>query len=110
MQKVRPKGSPTFFPFRFSLSLSLSLQPAPLRVSSTAFPNVQYSPRYRRVYIRTLLQTFNNTPCTNTHARTHVRIKRYGTELCYTPMMYSGKFATDAEYRATAFTTCKEDR
>lgn len=39
--------------------------------------------------------------------------RRYGTDLCYTPMIYSGPFSQDAAYRAApenGFQTCPEDR
>lgn len=35
--------------------------------------------------------------------------RRHGCDLCYTPMMYSAKFATDAAYRAAELQTCAED-
>ena len=30
--------------------------------------------------------------------------------LCYTPMIYSGRFVADAAYRSEAFQTCADDR
>jgi len=36
--------------------------------------------------------------------------RRYGTELAYTPMMNSEKFAVDADYRQSIFQTTPEDR
>ena len=39
--------------------------------------------------------------------------RRYGTQLCYTPMIYSGPFSRDKAYRDAAengFQTCQEDR
>eukprot|EP00636_Phaeomonas_parva_P015322 CAMPEP_0118853028 /NCGR_PEP_ID=MMETSP1163-20130328/1768_1 /TAXON_ID=124430 /ORGANISM="Phaeomonas parva, Strain CCMP2877" /LENGTH=352 /DNA_ID=CAMNT_0006785509 /DNA_START=205 /DNA_END=1260 /DNA_ORIENTATION=- len=36
--------------------------------------------------------------------------RRYGADLCYTPMFHSRLFSEDAAYRAMAFTTCPEDR
>jgi len=35
--------------------------------------------------------------------------RRYGTQLAYTPMMYSAKFAADVAYRNTEMQTCAED-
>ena len=39
--------------------------------------------------------------------------RQYGTQLCYTPMIYSGPFSRDQAYREAAengFQTCPEDR
>ncbi|CAE7370769.1 DUS1L [Symbiodinium natans] len=39
--------------------------------------------------------------------------RKFGAQLCYTPMIYSGPFSTDADYRAApenGFQTCPEDR
>lgn len=36
--------------------------------------------------------------------------RRYGADLCYTPMFYSTKFATDAQYREQVLHTCAGDR
>ncbi|CAE7816469.1 DUS1L [Symbiodinium sp. CCMP2592] len=39
--------------------------------------------------------------------------RQFGAQLCYTPMIYSGPFSTDADYRAApenGFQTCPEDR
>jgi len=36
--------------------------------------------------------------------------RRYGTQLCYTPMMHSKIFATDAAYRSKHFVTDPQDR
>ena len=36
----------------------------------------------------------------------HFCFPQYGAQLCYTPMMYSDKFASDAAYRAAEFQTC----
>ena len=39
--------------------------------------------------------------------------RQYGTQLCYTPMIYSGPFSRDEAYRAApenGFQTCPEDR
>jgi len=35
--------------------------------------------------------------------------RRHGADLCYTPMMYSGRFAADAAYRAAELQTCAAD-
>ena len=35
--------------------------------------------------------------------------RRYGAELCYTPMIYSERFVGDAAYRAAELRTCAED-
>jgi hypothetical protein len=36
--------------------------------------------------------------------------RKYGAQLCYTPMMHAGVFVRDATYRAENFVTCAEDR
>lgn len=36
--------------------------------------------------------------------------RRHGADLCYTPMMYSGKFVENREYREMEFATCIADR
>ena len=36
--------------------------------------------------------------------------RRYGADLCYTPMFHSGNFVRDAKYRRDNLTTCPEDR
>lgn len=36
--------------------------------------------------------------------------RKYGADLCYTPMMHSAKFTESVKYRKENFTTCKEDR
>jgi len=36
--------------------------------------------------------------------------RKYGAELCYTPMMSSEQFAVDEAYRCEAFQTCEQDR
>jgi tRNA-dihydrouridine synthase 1 len=36
--------------------------------------------------------------------------RRYGAELCYTPMIHSGVWLRDEGYRNDVFTTCAEDR
>ena len=37
-------------------------------------------------------------------------MKKYGAQLCYTPMIDSKSFANSAAYRASSFSTCKADR
>eukprot|EP00697_Spironema_sp_BW2_P014205 gnl/Spiro4/459_TR253_c0_g1_i1.p1 gnl/Spiro4/459_TR253_c0_g1~~gnl/Spiro4/459_TR253_c0_g1_i1.p1 ORF type:complete len:639 (+),score=204.59 gnl/Spiro4/459_TR253_c0_g1_i1:1413-3329(+) len=36
--------------------------------------------------------------------------REFGCELCYTPMLHSKQFSTNAEYRLKFFTTCPQDR
>jgi len=36
--------------------------------------------------------------------------RKYGAQLCYTPMLHAGKYVNDTIYRENAFRTCKEDR
>lgn len=36
--------------------------------------------------------------------------RKYGAQLCYTPMMHAAVFARDPTYRAENFVTCAQDR
>ena len=36
--------------------------------------------------------------------------RKYGSDLCYTPMFHSANFSTSENYRNANFSTCKEDR
>lgn len=36
--------------------------------------------------------------------------RKYGADLCYTPMFYSERFVKDASYRESCFITCMKDR
>ena len=36
--------------------------------------------------------------------------RKYGAELCYTPMMHAGVFSRDPTYREENFSTCPQDR
>ena len=36
--------------------------------------------------------------------------RRYGADLCYTPMLHSGVFVRDKKYRVDALQTCPQDR
>ena len=36
--------------------------------------------------------------------------RRYGADLCYTPMLHSGVFVRHKKYRMEALQTCPQDR
>ena len=36
--------------------------------------------------------------------------RKYGAQLCYTPMFHAKMFANDVRYRKDSFTTCPDDR
>ena len=36
--------------------------------------------------------------------------RRYGAQLCYTPMFHANKYVEDEIYRRQIFTTCETDR
>jgi tRNA-dihydrouridine synthase 1 len=36
--------------------------------------------------------------------------RKYGADICYTPMLHARLFSTSAKYRKDMFTACAEDR
>ena len=36
--------------------------------------------------------------------------RKYGAQICYTPMFHARLFSTEPKYRKEMFTPCKEDR